>query len=80
MPPGKGRRSLFPQADVEILEVHHNRKVDAPSGTALMLAEAVRSQRTEAAVHCGRSGACKRVPGGSASPPCVWATPWAFTR
>ena len=54
---------FFPQADVEILEVHHNRKVDAPSGTALMLAEAVRSQRTEAAVHCGRSGACKRVPG-----------------
>ena len=31
---------FFPQADVEILEVHHNRKVDAPSGTALMLAEA----------------------------------------
>lgn len=27
--------------DVEILEKHHNRKVDAPSGTALMLADAV---------------------------------------
>ncbi|MFI4934002.1 MAG: 4-hydroxy-tetrahydrodipicolinate reductase [Caulobacterales bacterium] len=26
--------------DVEILEVHHRRKVDAPSGTALMLGEA----------------------------------------
>lgn len=26
--------------DVEILEKHHNRKVDAPSGTALMLADA----------------------------------------
>ena len=26
--------------DVEILEMHHNRKVDAPSGTALMLGEA----------------------------------------
>lgn len=26
--------------DVEIIERHHNRKVDAPSGTALMLAEA----------------------------------------
>ena len=36
---------FFPQADVEILEVHHNRKVDAPSGTALMLAEAVRRLR-----------------------------------
>lgn len=26
--------------DVEILEMHHNRKVDAPSGTAIMLADA----------------------------------------
>ena len=41
---------FFPQADVEILEVHHNRKADAPSGTALMLAEAVRSQRPEATI------------------------------
>ncbi len=29
--------------DVEIVERHHNRKVDAPSGTALMLAEAAAS-------------------------------------
>ncbi len=28
--------------DVEIVERHHNKKVDAPSGTALMLADAVR--------------------------------------
>ncbi|MGI6264337.1 MAG: 4-hydroxy-tetrahydrodipicolinate reductase [Acutalibacteraceae bacterium] len=28
--------------DVEILEKHHNRKIDAPSGTALMLGEAVK--------------------------------------
>jgi len=27
--------------DIEILERHHNRKIDAPSGTALMLADAV---------------------------------------
>lgn len=27
--------------DIEIVEKHHNRKVDAPSGTALLLAEAV---------------------------------------
>lgn len=53
---------LFPQADVEILEVHHNRKADAPSGTALMLAKAVQAQRPGAAVHCGRSGQCKRTP------------------
>ena len=54
---------FFPQADVEILEAHHNRKADAPSGTALMLAEAVRTQRPEAPIRCGRSGSCKRVPG-----------------
>ncbi len=28
--------------DVEIVEMHHNRKLDAPSGTALMLAEAAK--------------------------------------
>lgn len=28
--------------DVEVIEQHHNQKVDAPSGTALMLADAVR--------------------------------------
>ncbi len=27
--------------DVEIIEKHHNQKIDAPSGTALMLAEAI---------------------------------------
>ncbi len=29
--------------DVEIVERHHNRKIDAPSGTALMLADSVRA-------------------------------------
>lgn len=29
--------------DVEIVEMHHNRKLDAPSGTALMLLDAVKS-------------------------------------
>ena len=28
--------------DVEVIEQHHNQKVDAPSGTALMLADAVK--------------------------------------
>ena len=31
--------------DVEIVEAHHNQKIDAPSGTALMLADAVNSTR-----------------------------------
>ena len=29
--------------DIEIVEMHHNQKVDAPSGTALMLADAARA-------------------------------------
>ncbi len=28
---------LGPEYDIEIVELHHNRKIDAPSGTALML-------------------------------------------
>ncbi|MBU5625659.1 4-hydroxy-tetrahydrodipicolinate reductase [Oscillibacter sp. MSJ-2] len=47
-------------ADIEIVEIHHNRKVDAPSGTALMLADAVREARPELKNHCGRSGQGKR--------------------
>ncbi|MBR7184977.1 MAG: 4-hydroxy-tetrahydrodipicolinate reductase [Clostridia bacterium] len=33
--------------DVEIIERHHNRKLDAPSGTALMLADAIAETREE---------------------------------
>ncbi|MBL0968471.1 MAG: 4-hydroxy-tetrahydrodipicolinate reductase [Brevundimonas sp.] len=33
--------------DIEISEAHHRRKVDAPSGTALMLGEAVANGRAE---------------------------------
>ena len=53
---------FFPDADIEILEVHHNRKVDAPSGTAKMLFEAVKSVRQELFAHCGRAGEGKRQP------------------
>jgi len=31
--------------DIEILEMHHNKKVDAPSGTALLLGEAAANGR-----------------------------------
>ncbi|MCI5752866.1 MAG: 4-hydroxy-tetrahydrodipicolinate reductase [Oscillospiraceae bacterium] len=34
---------LGDQFDVEIVEKHHNQKIDAPSGTALMLADAINS-------------------------------------
>ena len=30
-------RTLGPEYDAEVFEIHHNKKVDAPSGTALML-------------------------------------------
>ena len=52
----------FPDADVEIVEIHHNRKVDAPSGTAKMLFDAVKEVRTDATAHCGRAGEGKRTP------------------
>ena len=54
--------ACFPTADIEIVEVHHNRKVDAPSGTAKMLFEAVKSARPELTEHCGRAGEGKRHP------------------
>ena len=52
--------ACFPEADVEIVEIHHNRKVDAPSGTAKMLFHAVQEARPEAVAHCGRAGEGKR--------------------
>lgn len=51
---------VFPDADIEIVEIHHNRKVDAPSGTALMLYNAIKEVRPEAEAHCGRAGEGKR--------------------
>ncbi len=52
----------FPNADIEIVEAHHNRKVDAPSGTALMLANSVKEARPNANFVFGRSGEGKRKP------------------
>ena len=52
--------SSMPGAEIEIIEIHHDRKADAPSGTALTLAEAVREVRPELEITCGRSGMAKR--------------------
>ena len=52
----------FSDYDVEILEIHHNRKADAPSGTAIMLADAVREARPDLHCNMGRSGMAKREP------------------
>ena len=57
----KQAAASLPDADIEIVEIHHNRKVDAPSGTALMLYEAVKAARPEASAHCGRAGEGKRT-------------------
>ena len=37
--------SLGPEFDIEILEMHHRHKRDAPSGTALMLGDAAAAAR-----------------------------------
>ena len=50
----------MPEAEIEIVEKHHNRKVDAPSGTALMLAKAICEVRPGAYTNIGRSGQGKR--------------------
>ena len=57
----KQAAAAFPQADIEIVEVHHTRKVDAPSGTAHMIFEAIREARPQAVEHCGRAGEGKRT-------------------
>jgi len=48
--------------DVEIVEAHHNRKVDAPSGTALLLFDAIKNAYDEPRyAQLGRGGRnCKR--------------------
>lgn len=46
----------LPQFDIEIIEKHHNQKIDAPSGTALMLADAIREVKTDAFYVYGREG------------------------
>ena len=56
----KQTAAAFPDADIEILEIHHNRKADAPSGTAKMLFEAVHAARPELVANCGRAGEGKR--------------------
>ena len=48
--------AVFPEADVEIVEVHHNKKLDVPSGTALMLAEGIREVREDGEIVVGRHG------------------------
>ena len=55
--------AAFPEADIEIIERHHNQKLDVPSGTALLLARRVRAARGGAEFVIGRHENGKRAPG-----------------
>ena len=60
-------RALGEEFDIEVVEMHHRMKVDAPSGTALMLGEAAAEGRgVELAGHSarGRDGHHRRPPQG----------------
>lgn len=59
----KTAAAAMPDADIEIIEKHHNRKVDAPSGTAMMLYREIATVRENAPAKLGRSGSDKRNPG-----------------
>lgn len=47
--------AALPDADIEIVEIHHNQKLDVPSGTALMLAKRIQSARPDSTLLIGRS-------------------------
>lgn len=55
-------RLLGEDADIEIIERHHRRKLDGPSGTALLLLEEASRGVDPKVVH-GRSGQAPRTPG-----------------
>ena len=56
----KRAAAAFPTADIEIVEIHHNQKLDVPSGTALMLGQAIREVRPGAVLLVGRHENGKR--------------------
>ncbi|MBO5022786.1 MAG: 4-hydroxy-tetrahydrodipicolinate reductase [Clostridia bacterium] len=51
---------IMKDADVEIVETHHKNKLDAPSGTALLIANEIKTNRPDANFVIGRSGMRKR--------------------
>lgn len=56
----KQTAKMFPDADIEIVETHHNQKLDVPSGTALMLAKSVQEARPDSQLLVGRHENGKR--------------------
>jgi 4-hydroxy-tetrahydrodipicolinate reductase len=57
-------RLLGPEYDIEIVEVHHRRKRDAPSGTARQLVDIIKSARAGSTVVSGREGQVGHKPAG----------------
>lgn len=57
----KKAAAVFPEADIEIIEKHHNQKLDVPSGTALLLARRIREARPRAEFLVGRHENGKRT-------------------
>jgi 4-hydroxy-tetrahydrodipicolinate reductase len=74
-------RALSSEFDIEILEMHHRHKVDAPSGTALLLGEAAAAGRAIALDKTRYARATATPARGrkarSASPRCAAARWWA---
>lgn len=58
----KAAEILYPGFNIEIVEAHHNQKLDAPSGTALLLAKRICEARGDMRFVLGRSGHAKREP------------------
>lgn len=56
----KEAAKAFPDADIEIVETHHNRKLDVPSGTALTIGKALQTVRPDAVLNIGRHENGKR--------------------
>jgi 4-hydroxy-tetrahydrodipicolinate reductase len=53
---------LYEDFDIEIIEKHHNQKVDAPSGTAVLLGNTIKDAISDETVFTyGREGNCKRT-------------------
>lgn len=52
----KKAAALLADFDMEVIEKHHNQKVDAPSGTALMIADAIKEVLPEKFYLYGREG------------------------
>ncbi|AYD39766.1 4-hydroxy-tetrahydrodipicolinate reductase [Clostridium fermenticellae] len=54
-------RFLYNNFDVEVIEKHHNQKVDSPSGTAILLADTIKDSIPEETTYVhGRNGIAKR--------------------